>query len=249
MTNSSSTRPVLDQLRVQARAALAEQRADAALAPQVLEQGAARSTSPVMAQHPDRGRGRRRLLLGGGRDQHPAAAVGEQRRVPGQVEPAADQDHQRVVRQALALAALALLRLADHPPVALGAHRPGADHHRVDPGPQRDQHRGVDLGADRPRAPANRRVAVEGEHEVGDHVGAVVVGERDEVEARDLLVDRGLGDVGDQPRARRAQRRAVRTRSRPGARRWRGRRRRPTARRRTRRRGSRRARPPRWCAG
>ncbi len=40
---------------------------------------------------------------------------------------------------------------------------------------------------------------VEREGEVGDHVGPVLAGERDQVEGGDLVGDGGLGNIGQQP--------------------------------------------------
>ena len=133
---------------------------------------AARSTPAVWRSDLDRGRGLRDLVADVGRDQDLAVSLGEQRGVPGQVESAGDDHHQRVVREPLALAALALLGIADHAPVALGAHRPRADHHRVGPRAQADQHRRVGLGADRTGAAGDRHVPIERQGEVGDHVAA-----------------------------------------------------------------------------
>ena len=102
--------------------------------------------------------------------------------------------------QAVALAQLALRRVADDAPVVLGPHRPGADHHRVDARPQGDQHRGVGVGPDRPGAAADRRPAVEREDEVGDQVGAVGRRERSEVERRRLLERGRLAGSGSRRR-------------------------------------------------
>ncbi len=126
-------------------------------------------------------------------------ALGEQGRVPGEVEAPGDDHHQGVGRQPVLLAPLALGGVRNRTTVVLRAHRPGADHHRVDAGPQADQHRGVGGGADRAGASRDRRVAVEREREVRDHVGTLVVRLSDEVERGDLLGHRRLGDVGQQP--------------------------------------------------
>src|SRR5215207_4858412 len=147
-------------LGVNAWAALAEQRPDTVLLAQYAQCLADVDRSSLVADDAQRGRGLRRLGVRAGEDQDAAAAVGEERRVPGEVEPAADDNHQRLGAEAKALAELALFLARDGGSVALGAHRAGADHQRVETGPQAGEHRRVGLGADRPRDAADRRPPV-----------------------------------------------------------------------------------------
>ena len=62
------------------------------------------------------------------------------------------------------------------PPVALGAHRSCADHHRICPRPQAHQELGVPGASDFPRDPVDRRVAVERQGEVHEDVWALGMG-------------------------------------------------------------------------
>ena len=102
--SSSASRPACS-CGVEARAALAEDGADVALGAQVAER-----RRRCRRGRPVRGRPRPGSRSRAGRSSAPvkrrtaAAAVGEERRVPGQVE-AADDHHQRVAGQAERLAA------------------------------------------------------------------------------------------------------------------------------------------------
>ena len=249
MTNSSSTRPEVDQLGMHPRAPLAQQSADAALGSQMRQRGREVDVA-LVADDPHRRPGLGRLGLGCGEDQHPPASIGEQGRIPRNVESAADDDHERVVREPVALAPGTLRGIGHDPAVALGSQRAGADHHRVDLGPEADQHLGVGVTADRAGATVNRRPAVERDREVGDHVGTVIMQLGRPARARRAARRRGRARIGKQAAHGLGLWLAlVRLRSRTGGPRWPDRRRRGWARPRTRRRGSRRARPRRWPAG
>ena len=78
------------------------------------------------------------------------------------------------MREADPLAPLALLLVGDKAPVALRPHRPGADHHRVEAGPQAGQHLGVGVGADRAGDAADRRPPVDRRGEVHRDEGPVL---------------------------------------------------------------------------
>ena len=96
-------------------------------------------------------------------------------------------------------AQLPLGRVADDAPVVLGAHRPAADHHRVGPRPQPDEHRGVGVRADLAGAAVDRRLAVDGQGEVREDVRAIVRRRLERRERGQLVENRGLGRVGKQP--------------------------------------------------
>jgi hypothetical protein len=98
------------------------------------------------------------------------SSVGEERRVPRQIE-AADDHHQRVGGKAQLRPQLALVRVAHDPAIALDPHRAGTDHHRVEALAQTDQHRRVGIGADRAGAAVDRGAAVERAGEVQRHAG------------------------------------------------------------------------------
>ena len=150
------------QLAVQARAALAEQRPDPALLAAGSAAPSARST-PVRRGGPPAAGSR---SAGGSASEAVKTTilpppVGEQRRVPGQVEAAARRSPPAGRGGGRSARAGRAARVGDDPAVALGAHRPGADHHRVEAGPQPLQHLGVGVasrsGPSGPRSPPARR--------------------------------------------------------------------------------------------
>src|ERR1700710_488654 len=121
------------ELAVQPRSALAEQGTDALLVPEVAQRRDDVDEA-LVADDLQRASDLGGLGLRGGEDEA-TPAFGEERRVPGQVEPAADDHHQRLGGEAESFAALPRLLLLRQPPVALGPHRPGSHHHRVETGP------------------------------------------------------------------------------------------------------------------
>ena len=83
----------------------------------------AREVDRRRAQVVDARRAAVQRRVGGGDDDDARVGVGEQRQVARQVQPAADDDRERVGGQARGDALLAAVRIAHEPPVALGAQR------------------------------------------------------------------------------------------------------------------------------
>jgi hypothetical protein len=94
----------------------------------------------------------------------------EQRQVGRQVEAGAHDDRQRLGREPLGLPLGAELVGLGDAPVALGAGRPGADHHGVGLGAEVVEELAVELAGDPLGPPVDRGLAVER----GDHVEAQI---------------------------------------------------------------------------
>ena len=176
--------PVGDERAQEPRAALAQQRPDAAGA-QVGERGGGRGV--VEAHDLDRRRrGGRVGRVRAGVHEHGLLRRLEQAGLPRDVEAAADQDRERVLGEAGRLPASAPLRAADEARVALRAQRAGADQHGVGERPQLEQQLEVGLRAQR-LGPAV--------------VGGAAVGRGDHVHEHERpIVGRALGraDLGEQ---------------------------------------------------
>jgi hypothetical protein len=185
------------EVGVQVGPALAEEPPDPPLQSQVAHRRHQVDLA-LVPLHPHRRLRLRRIGVGCGEDQDLLGAVAEDVGVPGQVHAAADHDQQRVGCQSLSLATLTLGRVAYGPSVALGAHGPGADHHRVHAGSQPDKHRRVAARADVAGAPADRGPAVERQREVGQDVRAFRVRCLPRAQLAELFghgrVGRGLGN-------------------------------------------------------
>ena len=138
------------------------------------------------------------------RGDHDDARVGvlQQRQVARQVEPAADDDRERIGRESRGDALLAAVRVAHEAAVALGAHGAGADHHGVHARAQRVKQLAVGDARHRRGAPVDGRAAVGG----GDHVQRDVRPSRrcarGEVELRGGVVGRQLALRRQQPAQR-----------------------------------------------
>ena len=134
--NSSSTRPAAEQLGVQVRPALAQQRAHV--------RSDRRSSAAPRAGRASRPRARRarsrpaaavvgQAGLRGGQDRDARLGVGEQRHVRREREAPGDDAGERFLGAGRARArSAAAVGIGDDPAVALGAHRAGARHDGVD---------------------------------------------------------------------------------------------------------------------
>ena len=157
-----------EQVRVERRASLAEDRAHAVLLAQAGHQDRQVVTAALvlhlLAEAGQAG-------VGAGGDHHALLGLVEQREVGGQVEPAAHHHGQRVAREALALALVAQLLRLGHAPVALDPHRARPHEHGVGLGAQLVEELAIELGREALGAPFDRGLAVEArdhvEHEIG----------------------------------------------------------------------------------
>src|ERR1700710_32195 len=113
------------ELAVQPRSALAEQGTDALLVPEVAQRRDDVDEA-LVADDLQRASDLGGLGLQGGEDED-TAAFGEERRVPGQVEPAADDHHQRLRGGAGLLSAAPRLLLFSHAPAARRPRRTRPD--------------------------------------------------------------------------------------------------------------------------
>ena len=151
----------LEQVGVQVGAALAEQAADARA------RRAGSASASVMSTRPSWRITRTVVAVSGGSS---SEAVKISTRPPPFVNSSASQGRFRRPETITISGswgrprrsrAARLLGIAEDPAVALGPHRPRADHHRLGDAAQADQHRRVRVGADRPGAAVDRRVAVD----------------------------------------------------------------------------------------
>ena len=95
--------------------------------------------------------------------------------------------------------------VADEPPVALGAERPGADQDRVDALAQAVEHLPVARVAEPARDPLEGRPAVGARDEVGDQVRTVGVRTAGEVKRGEQLREMNRGGLGHEPAELRAR--------------------------------------------
>ena len=159
------------QLAVEVRAALAEQRAHAQALAQLahrrrqVEQPVASRAHVVDLR---RALGQARLRR---RDQHHARiGLVEQRRVGRQRQAPGDDARERLLAEPPLDAPPPRVGVGDDPAVALDAHGARAGHHRVDARAQRVEQLAVGAVADRPRAPADACAPVDRADHVEDRV-------------------------------------------------------------------------------
>ena len=153
-----------DQLAQQPRAALAQDRARAALGAQVLEDRRHRELAGLEALHGDPRALAGDLPVGLGVDLHARGRLGQQRDVAGQVQPARDRGDDRLGLEPGRGAVRALV-VVEQVGVALGAQGARADEDRVDRGAQLAQQRAVGGVAEPDRAPLDGDAAVgRGDH-------------------------------------------------------------------------------------
>ena len=180
-----------DERAQQRRAALAQQRADAARA-QVAQRGRGRGV--LEPDDLDRRGHLRRARVLARVDQDRLLGRLEQAGFPRDVEAAREQDGRGVLGEAGRQPPFAALGAADEPVVALGADRAGADEHRVGQRAQLEQLLEVGLTAEAAGAAVDRGAPVGGRDHVREHVRAI--GRRALVRAdgREQVADRfGLG--------------------------------------------------------
>ena len=157
--NSSSTSPSASSARLSVGPP-SHSRARTPRARRVGERGGRRQLGqPDELQR--RGDGGRLGRVRAGEHDHRLVGGGEQPGVPRQVERARDQHGGRGLGPPCGHPPGDPPRIADQPPVALGAQRPGADQDRVGERPQLGQQQRVGVRAERPRAAADRRPPVD----------------------------------------------------------------------------------------